>query len=141
MVCLVAVLRQASGEASFSQTFAAHDAATRLPVESPYITSGGTMITIVARLQAVEGKQDELRAVLTEMVGNVSRHEKGAALAYSLHTSDSDPTLFMFYEQYSGPEALEAHGKTAHMAEMGGKLRGLLAGRPVIERYTQIAGV
>jgi quinol monooxygenase YgiN len=49
----------------------------------------------------------------------------------------------MFYEQYSSQEAFDAHGKTAHMAAMGGKLRdgGLLAGRPSIERYTQIAGV
>jgi quinol monooxygenase YgiN len=100
-------------------------------------------ITIVAKLTAAEGKADELRAVLTEMVQQVKANEAGKALAYSLHTSDSEPNVFMFYEQYADAAAVEAHGKTAHMAAMGGKLRdgGLLAGRPSIERYTQIAGV
>lgn len=99
------------------------------------------MITIVAKLQASPGKEDELKAVLTEMVGNVKTHEAGAVTAYSLHVSDTDPTLFMFYEQYANAEAFDAHGKTDHMRAMGAKLGGLLAGRPVIERYTQIAGV
>ena len=99
------------------------------------------MITLVAKLQANPGKEDQLRAILTQMVGNVKQHEAGKAVAYSLHTTDSDPTLFMFYEQYSDAAALEAHGKTDHMRAMGGQLAGLLAGRPVIERYTQIAGV
>lgn len=100
-------------------------------------------ITIVAKLTAAEGKAEELRAALAEMVKNVKEHEAGRATAYSLHVSDTDPNLFLFYEQYADAAALEAHGKTAHMAAMGGKLRdgGLLAGRPVIERYTQIAGV
>ncbi len=99
------------------------------------------MITIVAKLQANPGKEDELKAVLTEMVGNVKANEAGAVISYSLHVSDTDPTLFMFYEQYSSREALDAHGKTDHMRAMGAKLGGLLAGRPVIERYTQLAGV
>jgi quinol monooxygenase YgiN len=99
------------------------------------------MITVVAKLQAAEGKQGELRAVLEEMVGNVKAHEAGKATMYSLHTSDADPTLFLFYEQYSSQDAFDAHGQTDHMKAMGGKLRGLLAGRPEIERYTQIAGV
>jgi quinol monooxygenase YgiN len=100
-------------------------------------------ITLVAKLTAAEGKADQLRAALTEMVGNVKANEAGKATAYSLHTSDEDPNVFLFYEQYSDAAALEAHGKTEHMAAMGGKLRdgGLLAGRPTIERYTQIAGV
>jgi quinol monooxygenase YgiN len=99
------------------------------------------MITVVAKLQANPGKEDELKAALTEMVGNVKTHEAGAVLAYSLHVADIDPTLFLFYEQYANAEALEAHGKTDHMKAMGAKLGGLLAGRPVIERYTQIAGI
>jgi len=99
------------------------------------------MITVVAKLQAVAGKEAELEAVLTEMVGNVKQHEAGVVPIYSLHKADNDGTLFLFYEQYTNAEAQDAHGKTAHMAAMGGKLAGLLAGRPVIERYTQIAGV
>lgn len=99
------------------------------------------MITVVAKLQANAGKEDELRAVLTEMVGNVKAQEAGKVPAYSLHTSDTDPTMFLFYEQYADAAAFDAHGKTDHMRAMGAKLGGLLAGRPVIERYTEIASV
>jgi quinol monooxygenase YgiN len=99
------------------------------------------MITIVAKLQANAGKEDELKAVLTKMVGDVKENEAGRVVRYSLHTADSDPTLFLFYEQYADQEALDAHGKTEHMAAMGASLKGLLAGRPSIERYQQIAGI
>ena len=99
------------------------------------------MITIVAKLQAAPGKEQELRAILTEMVGNVKAKEAGKVTSYSLHTSDADPTLFLFYEQYADADALTAHGTTDHMKAMGAQLGGLLAGRPVIERYTQIAGI
>lgn len=98
------------------------------------------MLTVIAKLQAVPGKEAELRAVFEEMIGKVKANEPGV-VKYSLHTADNDPTLFMFYEQYESSEAFEAHGKTDHMRAMGGKLAGLLGGRPVIERYTQIAGV
>lgn len=99
------------------------------------------MITIVAKLQAAPGKEDELRAVLTEMVGKVKKHEAGAVTTYSLHTSDTDPTLFLFYETYRDAEAATAHNQTDHMKAMGASLAGLLGGRPVIERYTRIASV
>lgn len=99
------------------------------------------MICIVATLKANPGKEEELKAVLTEMIGNVKEKEAGKALIYSLHTTDSDPSSFVFYEMYADAEASEAHGKTEHMANMGGKLRGLLAGRPEITRLTRIASV
>ena len=99
------------------------------------------MITIVAKLQAVAGKQDELKAVLSEMVGKVKEHEAGAVPVYSLHVANDDPTMFLFYETYRDADAATAHNTTDHMKAMGGALAGLLAGRPVIERYTRIASV
>ena len=98
------------------------------------------MITVVAKLQALEGKQGELSQALTEMVEAVSANEPGVS-AYSRHVADDDPTLFLFYEQYESAEAQKTHGGTEHMQALGGKLQDLLAGRPEIERYTQIASV
>lgn len=98
------------------------------------------MITILAKLQATPGKEDELKNVLTTMVSKVKANESGVPV-YSLHVADNDPTLFLFYEQYDNADAFKAHAETSHMKEMGGALRGLLAGKPVIERFTQIAGV
>lgn len=99
------------------------------------------MITIVAKLQAASGKEDELKAALIKMVAAVKANEAGAVPTYSLHVAKDDPATFLFYEQYASAEAQEAHGKTPHMAELGASLRGLLTGRPSIESYTQIAGV
>lgn len=99
------------------------------------------MITVIARLQAQAGKEQDLRAVLTEMVGQVKANEAGAVPTYSLHVLDSDPTMFIFYETYRDDATFAAHGTTDHMKAMGAKLAGLLAGRPVIERCTRIASV
>lgn len=101
------------------------------------------MITVVAKLTAADGKADALRAALTEMVSNVKKNESGPVACYSLHTSDADPNLFLFYEQYKDEDAVAAHGKTDHMRAMGLAMRdqGLTASRPVVERYTQIAGI
>ena len=101
------------------------------------------MLTIVAKLQAAPGKEDALKAALTTMVASVKANEAGKAVAYSLHTSNDDPTTFLFYEQYADDDAVAAHSKTEHMGALNSTIRegGLLAGRPVIERYTKIAGV
>jgi quinol monooxygenase YgiN len=99
------------------------------------------MITIVARLKAAPGKEDALRAVLSQMVADVKANEPGCA-AYQLHVSEADPAEFLFYEQYRDEESLAAHGKTDHMRSMGRALRDqqLTAGAPVIERFTFITG-
>jgi quinol monooxygenase YgiN len=99
------------------------------------------MLTVVATLKANPGKEEELKAVLTTMVGNVKDKEKPGVVAYSLHQSASDPTAFVFYEAYQDQAAFDAHGKTEHMAAMGGSLRGLLAGRPDIQMLTRIATI
>ena len=100
------------------------------------------MITVVAKLQAAPGKEDALKAVLSEMVGNVKANEPGVPV-YSLHTSDTEPGLFLFYEQYTNAEAAEGHLKTDHMRTMGRALRdqALTTAAPVIERYTLVASV
>jgi len=99
------------------------------------------MITIVASLKAQPGKEEELKAALTEMVGQVREKEAGKVTSYTLHTKDDDPSTFLFYEQYRDAEAFAAHGTTDHMKALGAKLGGVLAGRPEIGRYTQIAAI
>ena len=101
------------------------------------------MLTVVAKLQAAPGKEEELKAALTKMVAAVKANEQGKAVAYSLHTANDDPATFLFYEQYADDDAVKAHGATEHMGALNSAIRegGLLAGRPTIERYTKIAGV
>ena len=99
------------------------------------------MITIVATLKAQPGKEAELQAALEEMIPQVREKEAGKVTAYALHTRDDDPSTFLFYEQYASADALAAHGTTDHMKALGAKLAGLLAGRPEIGRYTQVASI
>ncbi|MGH2609877.1 MAG: putative quinol monooxygenase [Tepidiformaceae bacterium] len=101
------------------------------------------MLTVVAKLQAAPGKESQLKETLTKMVAAVKANEPGRAVAYSLHVANDDPTTFLFYEQYADDDAVKAHGATEHMGALNSAIRDgqLLAGRPVIERYTKIAGV
>jgi quinol monooxygenase YgiN len=71
-----------------------------------------------------KAKPDQVEAVKEALLSLVepTRNEPGC-LCYNLHQSKSDPTQFMFYEQWANKEALDAHGKTPHMKALGGKLR------------------
>ena len=99
------------------------------------------MITILAKLQALPGKEGDVEQAFKAMVASVKANESGPVVAYSLHRLDSDPTTFLFYEQYADDAAFAAHGKSEHMAALNVALKGNLAGRPVIERYTKLAGI
>ena len=72
----------------------------------------------------VKAKPDQVEAVkeaLMSLVGP-TRKEPGC-LCYNLHQSKTDPTQFLFYEQWANKDAFDAHGKTPHMKALGGKLK------------------
>jgi quinol monooxygenase YgiN len=96
------------------------------------------MISIVAKLRTVDGKADEFIAAAQEQIRAVQQHEAGKALMYTLQQSSTNPNEFVFYEQYADEAALAAHGTTDHMKAFGGKLRGVLDGRPEVERFTVV---
>lgn len=99
------------------------------------------MIAIIAKLTVKEGKEDEFKAAGAEMVAAVKANEAGRTLQYTLAQSKSAPTEFYFIEAYADDEAAAAHTKTDHMAAFGGKLAGLLAGRPEIIRLDPVATI
>ncbi len=82
-------------------------------------------VILTAKVKAKEGQEDEVKAALMSMV-EPTRKEPGC-LCYNLHQSKSDPTEFLFYEQWVNQAALDTHGKSAHMKTLGGKLRGKTA--------------
>jgi quinol monooxygenase YgiN len=95
------------------------------------------MIVMTAKLRVNEGSADAFIEAGKKMVAAVKENESGV-LSYDLYRSNSDPNLFMFIERYAGEEALAAHRTTPHMAEFGGVIRGLLAGRLEIERFEPV---
>ncbi len=92
---------------------------------------------ITARLKAKEGKQHKMEALLTDMVKKVAT-EPGA-LAYTVHRSIVDPTLFMIYEKYVDKEAFSFHKDSPHFAALGGALGELLDGAPDLQIWEEIA--
>jgi quinol monooxygenase YgiN len=99
------------------------------------------MNRVIAKLTVQEGKEDEFKAAGAEMVAAVKANEAGRTLMYTLTQNKKAPTEFFFMECYADDDAVAEHGKTAHMAAFGGKIGGLLAGRPEITRLDTVATV
>jgi quinol monooxygenase YgiN len=93
-------------------------------------------IAVLAKLTAAEGKRAEAIAVLSAQVGLVNG-EAGTEI-YALHTDDADEVTIWFYELYADADALALHGGSAAMAELGPKLKGLMAARPQIMRLSPV---
>jgi quinol monooxygenase YgiN len=93
-------------------------------------------ITIVAKIKAKPGSEGQLEQAFRNNIPNV-RNEPGT-LSYVLHRSVKDPTTFVFYETYQDQAALDAHGKTPYMKELGAAIAPLLDGRPQIDILTEI---
>jgi quinol monooxygenase YgiN len=89
-------------------------------------------IAIVAKIKAKAGSETQVEAAFKEMIKQVRANEPDT-LAYVLHKSVQDPTTFVFFEQYKDQAAVDAHGKTAHMKELGGKIGPHLEGRPEVQ--------
>jgi len=99
------------------------------------------MLAVIAKLTVQEGKEEEFKSAGAEMVAAVKANEAGRALHYTLGQNPKAPREFFFLELYADDAALADHGKTPHMAAFGGKIAGLLAGRPEITRLDPVASV
>jgi quinol monooxygenase YgiN len=82
-------------------------------------------VTVLARVKARAGKEDEVRRLLVALVAP-SRAEAGC-LNYDLHQSTTDPTEFMFYENWVSRAALDAHAAMPYLDEFDARAAGLLA--------------
>ena len=87
--------------------------------ETAEVPKGAVILT--AMVKAKPGQEDTVKEALLSLV-EPTRKEPGC-LCYNLHRSKSDPTQFMFYEQWASKDHLAAHGKTPHMKALGGKLK------------------
>ena len=97
------------------------------------------MIAAIAKLTVKEGSEEEFKAAGAEMVAAVNANETGRTLQYTLTQSQKVPNEFYFFEIYADIDASKEHGATPHMAAFGGKIGGMLAGRPEITRLDIVA--
>jgi quinol monooxygenase YgiN len=95
-------------------------------------------VAVVAKLTAAEGKADELKAVIADLVTAVDATEPDT-LVYAAAQDNDDPTVFWFYEYYGSEDAAATHSGGSALADAGANMRGLLAGRPEVHRLTPVA--
>lgn len=99
------------------------------------------MIAIIAKLTVQEGKEDAFKEAARKMVDAVKANEAGRTLHYTCAQGQENSREFYFLELYADDEAAAAHTKTAHMAEFGQSLPGVIAGRPEITRLAPVAAL
>jgi quinol monooxygenase YgiN len=92
---------------------------------------------ITARLKAKAGKERKMEGLLIDMSKKVAT-EPGA-LAYTIHRSTVDPTVFMIYEKYVDKQAFAFHKDSPHFAALGGSLGELLDGAPDLQIWEELA--
>jgi len=95
-------------------------------------------IGLLATITVQDGKNAEFEEVFLDLTEQVRANEPGT-LFYVLHRSRSNPQVYKVMEQYDGPEALEAHGKTEYFQAASAKLGELVAGAPEIEIMETVA--
>ena len=93
-----------------------------------------TMITVTARFNALPGKGDELVPLLAQLSEH-SRGEPGSA-GYGYFRKGDD---FLSIEHWTSPEAEAAHNDTDYLREILKKILPLLADRPEVTRWEQVA--
>ena len=87
------------------------------------------MLTVVAIVRAVSGREAELGPLLLNLVAP-TRAEPGCR-AYDLHADQDDPALFIFVELWDDLAALERHRVAAHMQAHATASAGMVASADV----------
>ena len=66
------------------------------------------MITLIATLKVKEGKMDEVKEKLNQIVSHIKKTEPGC-LEYIPHTVKGEANTIVFYEKYLDKDALKIH--------------------------------
>jgi len=96
----------------------------------------GDKLTVVARVRAKPGKEEEMKRVLLGLVAP-TRAEAGC-INYDLHQSQDDAALFLFYENWESRAHLDAHAKSAHIQAFRARAGELLAELVEIRLFTMV---
>lgn len=95
------------------------------------------MVTVMAKLTAKEGSQGDLEKVMGELVEQVK--SEAGTVEYILNQSTTDPATFMVFEVYKDKAALNFHGSTDYFKAFMKESAALLAAKPEIEIFREVA--
>ena len=70
-------------------------------------------LTVIAHIRAKPGQESRVREILQGLL-SPTRAEAGC-INYDLHQSQTDPALFVFYENWESEAHLDAHARSAHI--------------------------
>jgi quinol monooxygenase YgiN len=84
------------------------------------------LLTVIARMTAKQGKEQELRSALEALVPTTVAED--GCVNYDLHVAEDDPATFFFYENWESGAQLDAHLGAPHLVEFAGRLDDLLEG-------------
>ena len=86
------------------------------------------IVTVIAYIKVRPGLEERAKQVLLGAVAHT--REEGGCLNYDLHQSTTDPTEFLFYENWASEEAFKAHSAStaSHRLALGQQLSGLVDG-------------
>ncbi|MCD8349385.1 MAG: antibiotic biosynthesis monooxygenase [Planctomycetaceae bacterium] len=73
------------------------------------------MVIVTAKVTASPGKRDDFVKLAQDCIAS-TRNEAGC-ISYELYASTEHPDKLMYFERYTNQEALDSHGKSAHMAK------------------------
>ncbi len=97
------------------------------------------MVTAIAKIIPVKGKESALETELRKMIG-LTQNERGA-VAYRLHKSSDGSGSFMFYEKFFDDEAWNFHISTPYFKEFAVNIEPLIASPVALELYEEIASI
>ena len=94
------------------------------------------MLTVMAKIKAKQGKEDETKSALQELIRPT--HAEEGCVQYDMHQDNEDPSLFFFYENWKSKEDLDKHLKTPHLQNFFGKEKVLLEEPVQIHLMTKV---
>jgi quinol monooxygenase YgiN len=92
-------------------------------------------IVVIATAQAKPGREDEVLAALSGLVGPT--HEEEGCILYALHRGIENPAQMAIVERWKSQEALDEHFTRPHMAALG-EVVELLEAPPSIVAYEAV---
>jgi quinol monooxygenase YgiN len=95
------------------------------------------MIVVVAKMKAVQGKENELEQEFRKLISKVIKDP--GTITYAVHRKTDAPNEFLVYEKYESGDALKYHGSTEHFKEFSRTIGPMLDGRPEIGIYNELA--
>lgn len=95
-------------------------------------------VTVTATIKVKPGFEEQAKQALLSAVAP-TRAEPGC-LNYDLHQSVSDPTEFLFHENWASEDALKAHSASQdeHRLALRQQLGGLVDGAPRVTSWRRV---